>query len=57
MLSLVPRNLLEQFRRVANLYFLALVVLNWVPELNVFGKDVSMLPLLIVLLTTLAKDA
>ncbi len=38
------------------MYFLVLVGLNWVPQLNVFGKEISMAPLLIVLLVTLFKD-
>eukprot|EP00042_Codosiga_hollandica_P057033 m.836273 g.836273 ORF g.836273 m.836273 type:complete len:107 (-) comp59483_c0_seq2:3241-3561(-) len=37
----VVKNLFEQFRRIANVYFLALVVLNWIPQLNVFGKQAS----------------
>ena len=56
LLTFLPKNLFEQFRRWANLYFLFLVALNWVPQLNVFGKEISMLPLLIVLAVTMVKD-
>eukprot|EP00042_Codosiga_hollandica_P057034 m.836286 g.836286 ORF g.836286 m.836286 type:complete len:1147 (-) comp59483_c0_seq3:50-3490(-) len=52
----VVKNLFEQFRRIANVYFLALVVLNWIPQLNVFGKQISMLPLVFVLSVTMIKD-
>jgi phospholipid-translocating ATPase len=31
LLSFIPRNLFEQFHRFANLYFLFIVLLNWVP--------------------------
>eukprot|EP00052_Salpingoeca_macrocollata_P021823 m.187947 g.187947 ORF g.187947 m.187947 type:complete len:1126 (-) comp21635_c1_seq3:101-3478(-) len=55
-LNFIPRNLFEQFHRGANVYFLLLVVLNWIPQLNVFGKEVSMLPLIAVLGTTMIKD-
>jgi hypothetical protein len=56
LLTFLPKNLFEQFHRLANVYFLVLVVLNWVPELNVFGREISMLPLLLVLSATLIKD-
>ncbi|XP_043253497.1 phospholipid-transporting ATPase VD [Colletes gigas] len=55
-LSFLPRNLLEQFRRVANLYFIFIVLLNWVPAINAFGKEVAMLPVIFVLGVTALKD-
>merc|ERR1719319_247687 len=56
MLSFIPRNLFEQFHRFANLYFLFIVLLNWVPAINAFGKEISMLPVIIVLIVTGIKD-
>ncbi len=56
-LTFLPKNLFAQLHRGANLYFLAIVILNWVPQLNVFGKEISMVPLLIVLSATAIKDA
>ncbi|XP_019449358.1 PREDICTED: phospholipid-transporting ATPase 1-like isoform X2 [Lupinus angustifolius] len=56
-LSFVPRNLFEQFHRVAYIYFLIIAVLNQLPQLAVFGKGVSILPLAFVLLVTAVKDA
>ncbi|KAL6438052.1 hypothetical protein ACFW04_004365 [Cataglyphis niger] len=55
-LSFLPRNLLEQFHRVANLYFIFIVLLNWVPAINAFGKEVAMIPVLFVLGVTALKD-
>lgn len=56
LLSFLPKNLIEQFHRVANLYFIFIQFLNWVPELNVFGKEIAMFPLLFVLGVTSIKD-
>eukprot|EP00049_Salpingoeca_infusionum_P023355 m.11630 g.11630 ORF g.11630 m.11630 type:complete len:1209 (+) comp5754_c0_seq1:260-3886(+) len=50
------KNLFEQFHRLANVYFLFIVVLNWVPSIQAFGKEVAMLPLLFVLSVTSLKD-
>ena len=57
LLSFFPKNLFEQFHRLANFYFLLLIALNFVPQLNAFGKEVSMLPLLVVLTAQALKDA
>ncbi|XP_036320594.1 probable phospholipid-transporting ATPase VD isoform X2 [Rhagoletis pomonella] len=56
LLSFVPKNLLEQFHRVANLYFIFIVLLNWFPAINAFGKEVAMIPVLFVLGVTAVKD-
>ncbi|EOY19405.1 Aminophospholipid ATPase isoform 2 [Theobroma cacao] len=56
-LTFVPRNLFEQFHRVAYIYFLVIAVLNQLPQLAVFGRGASILPLAIVLLVTAVKDA
>lgn len=54
LLSFVPKNLLEQFHRVANLYFIFIVVLNWF--IDAFGKEISLIPVLFVLGVTAIKD-
>uniref|UniRef100_A0A8C0BC53 Phospholipid-transporting ATPase n=1 Tax=Buteo japonicus TaxID=224669 RepID=A0A8C0BC53_9AVES len=56
LLNFLPRNLFEQFHRVANLYFLFLVVLNWVPLVEAFQKEITMLPLVVVLTIIAVKD-
>ncbi|XP_024964326.1 phospholipid-transporting ATPase 1-like isoform X2 [Cynara cardunculus var. scolymus] len=56
-LSFLPRNLFEQFHRVAYIYFLLIAILNQLPQLAVFGRGASILPLSIVLLVTAVKDA
>ena len=56
-LTFVPRNLFEQFHRVAYIYFLIIAILNQLPQLAVFGRGVSILPLAFVLLVTAVKDA
>lgn len=54
--SFIPKNLLEQFHRVANLYFIMIVLLNWVPAINAFGKEIAMIPVTFVLGVTAVKD-
>ncbi|XP_061995950.1 phospholipid-transporting ATPase 1 isoform X2 [Rosa rugosa] len=56
-ITFLPRNLFEQFHRVAYMYFLVIAVLNQLPQLAVFGRGVSILPLAFVLLVTAVKDA
>nr|XP_050868610.1 phospholipid-transporting ATPase VA isoform X1 [Vespula vulgaris] len=55
-LNFIPRNLFEQCRRVANLYFIFIVLLNWVPDINAFGKEVAIIPVVFVLGVTALKD-
>ncbi|XP_024026238.1 phospholipid-transporting ATPase 1-like isoform X2 [Morus notabilis] len=55
-LTFLPRNLFEQFHRVAYIYFLVIAVLNQLPQLAVFGRTASVLPLAFVLLVTAIKD-
>nr|XP_019596286.1 PREDICTED: probable phospholipid-transporting ATPase VB isoform X1 [Rhinolophus sinicus]XP_019596295.1 PREDICTED: probable phospholipid-transporting ATPase VB isoform X1 [Rhinolophus sinicus] len=54
--TFLPQNLLEQFHRWANLYFLFLVVLNWMPAMEVFHREITMLPLAVVLFIIMVKD-
>ncbi|XP_044460987.1 phospholipid-transporting ATPase 1-like [Mangifera indica] len=55
--TFLPKNLFEQFHRVAYIYFLVIAVLNQLPQLAVFGRGASILPLAFVLLVTAIKDA
>ncbi|CAI9097164.1 OLC1v1033527C5 [Oldenlandia corymbosa var. corymbosa] len=55
-LNFLPKNIFIQFHRVAYLYFLAIAALNQLPPLAVFGRTVSLFPLLFVLSVTAIKD-
>ncbi|KAK8953038.1 Phospholipid-transporting ATPase 1 [Platanthera guangdongensis] len=55
-LTFLPKNLFIQFHRLAYLYFLAIAGLNQLPPLAVFGRTVSLFPLLFVLCVTAIKD-
>lgn len=55
-ITFLPKNLFIQFHRVAYLYFLAIAALNQLPPLAVFGRTVSLFPLLFVLCVTAVKD-
>ena len=54
--SFVPKNLYEQFHRVANLYFVGLAVLNFVPVVNAFQPEVALIPICVILALTAFKD-
>ncbi|GAB2218904.1 hypothetical protein Droror1_Dr00002137 [Drosera rotundifolia] len=56
-ISFIPRNLFEQFHRIAYIYFLVIAILNQLPQLAVFGRGASILPLAIVLFVSAIKDA
>ena len=57
LLTFFPKNLFEQFHRFANLYFIFVVCLNWVPQIQAFGKEIAMIPVVFVLTVTAVKDA
>ncbi|KAK4698681.1 phospholipid-translocating ATPase, partial [Phenoliferia sp. Uapishka_3] len=55
-ITFIPRNLLEQFRRVANIFFLVLVILQFFPKFTTVSPGLSALPLIVVLAITALKD-
>uniref|UniRef100_A0AAX7SC33 Phospholipid-transporting ATPase n=1 Tax=Astatotilapia calliptera TaxID=8154 RepID=A0AAX7SC33_ASTCA len=55
-LTFLPLNLYEQFRRVANVYFLALLILQIIPEISTLPWYTTLIPLVIVLGITAIKD-
>eukprot|EP00158_Paraphelidium_tribonemae_P005958 Partr_v1_DN27603_c3_g1_i2_m65322 putative ATPase, class VI, type len=55
-ISFIPKNLFEQFRRIANFYFLALVLLGAVPEFGVTSPILGAVPIVLIVLVTAAKD-
>ena len=52
----MSRNLYEQLTRVANVYFIFIIILNWIPAVNAFAKEIAMVPVLAVLAVTAIKD-
>lgn len=55
-LTFLPRNLLEQFRRVANIFFLFINVLQFFPKFSTISPGLVILPLIVVLFITALKD-
>lgn len=57
MATFVPKNLFEQFQRLANFYFLVLMILQLIPQISSLTPLTTILPLVAVLSVTAAKDA
>ncbi|KAH6879592.1 phospholipid-transporting ATPase 1 [Coprinopsis sp. MPI-PUGE-AT-0042] len=55
-LTFIPKNLYEQFRRVANLFFLTLVVLQLFPVFGAATGAIAVMPLAFILTVTAIKD-
>ncbi|OAD74275.1 hypothetical protein PHYBLDRAFT_177452 [Phycomyces blakesleeanus NRRL 1555(-)] len=56
-LSFVPKNLFEQFRRAANIYFLGMAILQMLPTFGVKSPALTLLPICTVVVITALKDA
>lgn len=56
-ITFVPKNLFEQFRRPANLYFLGMAILQMLPTFGVKSPALTLLPICAVVFITAAKDA
>uniref|UniRef100_UPI00358E7B46 phospholipid-transporting ATPase ID-like n=1 Tax=Myxine glutinosa TaxID=7769 RepID=UPI00358E7B46 len=56
-ITFLPINLFEQFQRVANAYFLFLLILQLIPEISSLSWFTTVVPLVFVLIVTAAKDA
>ncbi|XP_043370241.1 phospholipid-transporting ATPase IC isoform X1 [Dermochelys coriacea] len=55
-ITFLPLNLLEQFKRVANFYFLVLLILQTIPQITTLSWYTTLVPLLLVLGITAVKD-
>lgn len=55
--SFVPKNLFEQFRRPANMYFLAMAIIQMLPMFGVKSPALTLLPICTVVVITALKDA
>nr|XP_030698543.1 probable phospholipid-transporting ATPase IM isoform X8 [Globicephala melas] len=56
-LTFLPINLFEQFQRVANVYFLFLLILQLIPEISSLTWFTTIVPLVLVVTMTAVKDA
>ncbi|KAJ1926427.1 phospholipid transporting ATPase [Tieghemiomyces parasiticus] len=56
LITFLPKNLFEQFRRVANLYFLFLIILQVIPAVAEGSAALSALALLFIVFVTAVKD-
>ncbi|XP_036385778.1 phospholipid-transporting ATPase IC [Megalops cyprinoides] len=54
--TFIPLNLFEQFKRAANLYFLALLILQIIPQITTLPWYTTLVPLVLVLGITAIKD-
>eukprot|EP00741_Cyanophora_paradoxa_P005404 tig00000881_g5240.t1 len=57
LLSFLPKNLLLQFKKAYNQYFLLIVLAQFLPGVSPVDPVVNMLPLIFVLAVTAIKDA
>jgi phospholipid-translocating ATPase len=55
--SFVPKNLFEQFRRAANIYFLGMAIIQMLPVFGVQSPVLTLLPICTVVTITAIKDA
>ncbi|XP_043343268.1 phospholipid-transporting ATPase FetA-like isoform X3 [Cervus elaphus] len=56
-LNFLPMNLFEQFQRLANAYFLFLLLLQLIPQISSLAWYTTVVPLMVVLSITAVKDA
>lgn len=56
LLLFLPMNLYEQFHRLANLYFVGIAILNFIPVVNAFQPEVALIPICVIMLLTALKD-
>ncbi|XP_072293815.1 phospholipid-transporting ATPase VA [Eucyclogobius newberryi] len=56
LLSFLPKNLFEQFHRFANVYFVFIALLNFVPVVNAFQPELALAPVFFILSVTAIKD-
>uniref|UniRef100_A0ACB8EPB0 Phospholipid-transporting ATPase ID n=1 Tax=Sphaerodactylus townsendi TaxID=933632 RepID=A0ACB8EPB0_9SAUR len=55
--TFLPLNLFEQFQRIANAYFLFLLILQLIPQISSLSWFTTVVPLVLVLAVSAAKDA
>lgn len=55
-ITFLPLNLFTQFRRLANIYFLIVVAVQFIPDVSPFSVYISIMPLAFILTVTAIKD-
>ncbi|KAK0288026.1 phospholipid transporting ATPase [Friedmanniomyces endolithicus] len=55
-LSFVPKNLWFQFHNIANIFFLAIIILNFFSVFGATNPGLSAVPLIVIILLTAIKD-
>ena len=56
-LTFLPKNLLEQFSKLANVYFLLIAFMQMIPVISISGgKPVMLMPLTFVIVVSMIKD-
>lgn len=55
-ITFLPKNLFEQFQRLANAYFLFLLILQLIPQISSLNPITTILPLSCVLILKALKD-
>ena len=55
-ITFLPLNIWEQAHRWANLYFIFIALLNFVPAVEAIGKEIGFIPVIFVLAVTAIKD-
>ncbi|ODV72376.1 phospholipid-transporting P-type ATPase [Cyberlindnera jadinii NRRL Y-1542] len=56
-LTFLPKNILFQFRNVANIYFLIMIILGFFDIFGVPNPGLSTVPLIVIVIITAIKDA
>ncbi|KXS16560.1 phospholipid-translocating P-type ATPase [Gonapodya prolifera JEL478] len=56
LLTFLPKNLFEQFRRLANFFFLTITIIQFFPDFQQIEPIVAALPLIIIVFLTAVKD-
>ena len=55
-LTFIPKNLWEQFHRWANIFFVFIVILNFIPAVQAIAVAVAPIPVAFILIVTAVKD-
>jgi magnesium-transporting ATPase (P-type) len=56
-ITFLPKNLYEQFRRITNFYFLIIAIVSLIPSITPFNPATTWGPLIFVLAVSAVKDA